>query len=757
MKKMLAILLTITISLSAAACGSTPKAVKEKVSHVYRTTEVAFPENITISSMIANGDAVTILGRETVSTEPRVTRQVLLTMDVSGTLSEPVELTATAEGATIYGIAPLPDGRILNVEQETIMVDETRTIHYRLVCEGEAAVDDLAAMFSPPPADMRGTFVVRDLAADDAGNLYVSCGYAVLVMDSEYRKLFEIPFEGSNAVHAIGSTSDGRVWVRYTDYAEDNNARLRFIDFEAKALGEDVPVPDTVQLDSAGYYLGPGFDIYINDGKSVWGYADGEAAELLNWINSDIIEDEIGDLAILNADTFAAYSMETIDNRNVYTMYLLERVPEEEIPEKYIVRVVLNEGARYRFEHTVVKFNRQSEEYRVVMDDYSRYYTEDNYNAPTERLKEEMTQGIVPDVLRTSNFSDYQDILDTGAFCDLKELMEQDESFDAGMFFDSVLSEFEENGRLYELVTRFKLGTLAVSPEYVDMDSWNASEFVDYASKLPEGTFIYQEMSPEMRLMLPLTCSLDTFIDFETGDCRFEGNAFREILRWAKEDAAGSYSDTLTADEIADYNADKTKPYREGRVIIKDATIGSLREYLTALFAFGFEDIHFIGYPTESGSGTFMGVEESYAVAKDSPVKAGAWEFVKFAAANQSATGLSMGFPSVKSLFDSEMEAAATQHWFFYFDGRIQGWSGNADLSRMFNMSDGILRDVTAEDLQNVKALIEGARAMPDPKGDIMTIILEEAAMYFSGDKSLEETAQVIQNRVGVYVAENHK
>ena len=116
-----------------------------------------------------------------------------------------------------------------------------------------------------------------------------------------------------------------------------------------------------------------------------------------------------------------------------------------------------------------------------------------------------------------------------------------------------------------------------------------------------------------------------------------------------------------------------------------------------------------------------------------------------------------MGFPSVKSLFDSEMEAAATQHWFFYFDGRIQGWSGNADLSRMFNMSDGILRDVTAEDLQNVKALIEGARAMPDPKGDIMTIILEEAAMYFSGDKSLEETAQVIQNRVGVYVAENHK
>jgi hypothetical protein len=36
-----------------------------------------------------------------------------------------------------------------------------------------------------------------------------------------------------------------------------------------------------------------------------------------------------------------------------------------------------------------------------------------------------------------------------------------------------------------------------------------------------------------------------------------------------------------------------------------------------------------------------------------------------------------------------------------------------------------------------------------------MNIITEEAANYFNGQKSLDETADIIQNRVTTYVNEN--
>ena len=36
----------------------------------------------------------------------------------------------------------------------------------------------------------------------------------------------------------------------------------------------------------------------------------------------------------------------------------------------------------------------------------------------------------------------------------------------------------------------------------------------------------------------------------------------------------------------------------------------------------------------------------------------------------------------------------------------------------------------------------------------VNNIIKEEAAQYFAGQKSLDETARVIQNRVSTYVAE---
>lgn len=63
----------------------------------------------------------------------------------------------------------------------------------------------------------------------------------------------------------------------------------------------------------------------------------------------------------------------------------------------------------------------------------------------------------------------------------------------------------------------------------------------------------------------------------------------------------------------------------------------------------------------------------------------------------------------------------------------------------------------TDEDNQKIIDLINGAACRMNTSEDfVYSIIQEEAAAYFSGQKSAEETAGIILNRVSNYIAENY-
>ena len=50
---------------------------------------------------------------------------------------------------------------------------------------------------------------------------------------------------------------------------------------------------------------------------------------------------------------------------------------------------------------------------------------------------------------------------------------------------------------------------------------------------------------------------------------------------------------------------------------------------------------------------------------------------------------------------------------------------------------------------------MENARLLPVRTEPLLDIICEEAAYYFNGSKGVEETAEVIQNRVQLYLNEH--
>jgi hypothetical protein len=61
---------------------------------------------------------------------------------------------------------------------------------------------------------------------------------------------------------------------------------------------------------------------------------------------------------------------------------------------------------------------------------------------------------------------------------------------------------------------------------------------------------------------------------------------------------------------------------------------------------------------------------------------------------------------------------------------------------------------VTQAQLDELKEYINGASISGNYDTDIIDIITEEAAAYYSGDKSVEEVTKLIQNRVTIYLGE---
>ena len=67
------------------------------------------------------------------------------------------------------------------------------------------------------------------------------------------------------------------------------------------------------------------------------------------------------------------------------------------------------------------------------------------------------------------------------------------------------------------------------------------------------------------------------------------------------------------------------------------------------------------------------------------------------------------------------------------------------------------IQPATQEQVDEVKDLIANITAVDGAvSNDIMNIINEEAAGYFSGQKTAEQVAETIQSRVWVYLSETN-
>ena len=82
--------------------------------------------------------------------------------------------------------------------------------------------------------------------------------------------------------------------------------------------------------------------------------------------------------------------------------------------------------------------------------------------------------------------------------------------------------------------------------------------------------------------------------------------------------------------------------------------------------------------------------------------------------------------------------------------GEFNSWDPSCHI--MEKIADGIYE----KEIEGIRQLIEIARPLSRESEEIYSIIGEEAAPYFAGQKSAAEVAKIIQSRIQIYVSENN-
>lgn len=373
--------------------------------------------------------------------------------------------------------------------------------------------------------------------------------------------------------------------------------------------------------------------------------------------------------------------------------------------------------------NSVAGFNRQNDNYYILIQESG---IGESLITCRERTLVELTAGRGPDIFAGDTFPTINEsVLEKGILMDLAPLLDTLEITDE-KYFPAVRALTKEE-RVYGISTYvnpdgyWMLESVLGGREQPDIET-----LVDRLYTYPDQKAVWRQYAPYYLILDYLLGGSEDMwgmIDWEAGRCDFSGDLFAKILEIAKR-----YGDPEGKGQTA-----ITGWYSPGR---------DIRDEVES------EGKVILDYPFDDGWYPYCRTSYALMVNSNTKYPEGAHEFIKYllgeegqtyAADGKSASGL----PASRAMADSykEWELKTNQE----------------GLSHHFATKEGMSVEIflTEEMADELKDYAERARYLPLKTEEIMSIINEEADMFFSGDKTLNAVCDLIQNRVQLYLDEN--
>ena len=560
------------------------------------------------------------------------------------------------------------------------------------------------------------------------------------------------PLSESSSILSNGSSmmmqEDDTLGIIY--WNETDNYSMYFATYDpiTDTVTQDVKMPDSFSM--SGYNAmvpGVGVDLIYSDSNGVYSYnlGDEQPALMMSFINSDMNTTSMYNLLMIDETHIIGFYYDNTTGRTIGSIFT--KVNPEDIKDKQVLTVAGN-YIDYDLKERVVDFNKNSEDYRIVVKEYYTYNTMEDYMAGYTQLNNDIISGNMPDILIVDANVPLENYVSKGLIADIGALIEKDEELSQVEFMENVFEAYKIDGKLYQVIPSFYVRTMIAKEATVgDRTSWTMQEMQELVASMPEGTQAIGDMTRTGFFYTMMQYSGSDFVDVSTGKCNFNSQGFKDLLTYAAE-LPEEYDEEYWGD---DYWMNYQSQYREDRTILMECYISSARDMVRNINGYFGEDITYIGFPTESGQGSVLAANQSYALSTQSADLDGAWQFIRYYLTDEYQDTLEWTLPITREGFMKNVEEAMENPYYLDENGQ------KVEYEDTFYINDEEipLGNMTQEQADEFVSFVESITRKAYYNENIQNIIDEETPAFFEGQKGVDAVADIIQSRVQLYVNEN--
>ncbi|GIO34416.1 MULTISPECIES: ABC transporter substrate-binding protein [Paenibacillus] len=411
----------------------------------------------------------------------------------------------------------------------------------------------------------------------------------------------------------------------------------------------------------------------------------------------------------------------TKEGKTVITLSLQESSPFYEILKK-------------KFEEKYPDIDLQIKSYKNAGEQWGQ----GEYEKYVKTTNTALLSGKGADIIELSGLP-LEEYVSKKMLLDMKDLMDQDQTLDKNDVQMKVLESLKLKGGMYTIPAGFGIAAfvgdgnvLKNSTVKIDDKSWSWNTFEEISKQLIQQArksgskqlYALANYPPDMLLEEMVVENYAQFVDGETKKGKFDSPEFVELMQQIQN----MYEEkVMTADQA-----------EMGHQLFSPASLLSPGDLIDVLYS-SFENPVLLQKPhTGQSEGTRIFPLNEFAIRANSPVKDEAWKFISFLLSDEA-----------QSLQDREgFSLLASVN-----DKKINELQEKAK-SGTYKLPDGKKAKISDDAFTQFKQFVHSAYRYVNVDGRVVPIIGEESATFFNGQKSAEEVAKLIQNRVTTYLNE---
>lgn len=562
-------------------------------------------------------------------------------------------------------------------------------------------------------------------------------GVALRLYDFEGKKLLERALDEAPRSMLLAG---GRAWLDFGDrivvYGPDGSKEE--IGPEGEYLGIVADRKGGVQLirqEGDGLRVAPieGGEGFLTE-NGVLGCGDGSgflylaAADGLYTISDSGKARLLIDFAACKMEFFGMSAVSSLDDgRFMCTTQsgevLLRPATPYELRDRTVLKVAVFNA--FGVKDLAAQFNAQNPDYELKLVDYVA--ETGSVDQALTRMSAELGAGSGPDMVCFErkwelNIRGAFGLIHNGLLEDLTPYIDAEPELgrEQLMAWDAL----NEYGGVYYLGPGFTVDCMmGLKENFEGCRGMSMQEYLDMEAALEPWQDMCSRMDPEYFFELMITSYLDRAMDWETGSCDFDNAEFVSIL----EAASRVKSDRSKEFELPGQFENTWSRLGRGQVLMMRTSRGGGTTSLAFDADYSGREVCYFSLPTFDGEELLrVQLELAAGIFAGSEQKEGCWEFIRFTLMDPTANMHISSRPLYRPLFDEMLEA---------------------------NVGD-YPNQISIEEAAELRELVERADKLAIYDDSAMDIILEEAGAYFAGAQSAEQTAEHVQNRLSIYIAE---